>query len=94
MKKELLTAGADLAIWGRAIQFEGDLTPSAARALLKVQVSSQGRQRMRELSAKARNGTLSSEEEVEIDTCERLGCLLDIVHSTARRALEKPKTAR
>jgi hypothetical protein len=48
---------------------------------------------MRQLSAKARAGTLSPQERIEIDTYERLGCLLDILHSQARRALKRRKTA-
>jgi len=83
----------DAAIWERVIQFEGELSHAAARALLKVRFSPQGHTRMRELSAKARAGTLTSKEQVEIDTYEHLGCLLDILHSKARRALKKRRTA-
>jgi len=49
---------------------------------------------MHELSAKARAGTLTAQEQIILDTFERLGCLLDIVHSKARLALKrKPKKA-
>jgi hypothetical protein len=35
---------------------------------------------------------LSPEEQVNLDTFERLGCLLDILHSKARQSLaKKPK---
>jgi hypothetical protein len=44
---------------------------------------------MGDLSSKARAGTLTSDEQADIDTYERLGCLLDILHSQARRALNK-----
>jgi hypothetical protein len=81
------------AIWERVIQLEGKLSPTAARALLKLRFSSSDQQRMRELSAKARAGSLSSTEEVEVTTYEQLGCLLDILHSKARRALAKDRTA-
>jgi hypothetical protein len=83
----------DAAIWERAIQFEGELSPTAARALLKVRFSTRDRERMRELSAKARAGSLTSQEQQEADIYERLGCLLDILHSKARRILAKHKTA-
>ena len=63
--------------------------PAAARALLKLRFSPQDQQRMGDLSSKARAGTLTSEEQADIDTYERLGCLLDILHSQARRALNK-----
>ena len=44
---------------------------------------------MDELSAKARAGRLTPHEQTVLDTFERLGCLLDIVHSKARQAIEK-----
>ena len=84
---------SDAAIWERAIQFEGELSPTAARALLKVRIATRYLDRMRELSAKARAGSLTSQEQQEADIYERLGCLLDILHSKARRALAKRKTA-
>ena len=73
--------------------FVGELSPTQARALLKLHFSQQDQDRMRELSAKARAGTLNPQEEIDIDTYERLGCLLDIFHSKARRVLQKRKTA-
>jgi hypothetical protein len=83
----------DAALWERAIQFEGGLSPTAARALLKVRFAARDLERMRELSAKARAGSLTPREEQEADAYERLGCLLDILHSKARRALAQRKTA-
>jgi len=75
-----------------AIQFQGELSPGAARALLRFQFSEHHQARMDEFSAKARAGTLSTAEQAELDTFERLGCVLDIVHSTARRALKRKRT--
>lgn len=83
----------DAAIWERAIQFEGELSPTAARALLKVRFSAGHLARMRELSAKARAGSLTPQEQRAADTYERLGSLLDILHSKARRILVKRGTA-
>jgi hypothetical protein len=65
----------------------------AARALLKVRFSKPGKERMRELAAKSRVGNLTPQEQFEIDTYERLGCILDILHSKARRTLKKRRTA-
>jgi hypothetical protein len=49
---------------------------------------------MDDLSQKDRAGTLTPTEQADLDTFERLGCLLDIVHSKARRVLKKkPKRA-
>jgi hypothetical protein len=87
------TVANDLAaVWER-IQFDGNLAPSAARSLLGVHFSPEDQKRMRQLSAKARAGTLTAAEDVEIDAYERFGCLLDILHSKARLALKKRRPA-
>jgi hypothetical protein len=93
MKTKQRTPDELAAPWQRVIQFQGELTPGAARALLQFQFSARDHARMDELSAKARAGALSGDEQAELDTFERLGCVLDIVHSRARRALKK-KAAR
>lgn len=71
------------------IQFQGELAPAAARALLRFGFSEPDHARMEELSAKARAGALAPPEQLELDTFERLGCVLDIIHSRARQALKK-----
>lgn len=77
----------DVEVWDRAIQLN-DPTPTAARALLGLQFSPADVERMRELSAKAREGTLTKAENAEMNDFERLGCVLDILHSKARRVLK------
>jgi hypothetical protein len=94
MKANMPLADRGTAIWKRVIQFEGPLSTAAARALLKMRFSDRDHALMNDLAAKARAGTLSAEEQIDIDTFERLGSLLDIVHSKARQALKrKPKRA-
>jgi hypothetical protein len=88
MKDELFTSETGAAIWEHVVEFQGRLSPAAARGLLQLQFSERDHIRMAELSAKARSGDLSAEEQAELDTFERLGCLLDIVHSKARRVLK------
>lgn len=44
---------------------------------------------MRELAARARAGTLTAEEQAEIDTYGRVGSLLSILKSKARRSLKQ-----
>lgn len=89
MSTQTIKTGKGAAIWGRVIQMDQDPTPTAARALLKLRFSPNDVERMRDLSAKARAGSLSDDEHEEIDTFERLGCLLDILHSRARRVLNR-----
>lgn len=94
MKTDALSTDPSAAIWQRVLDFQGDIPPSAARALLKLQFSERDHARMDELSGKARAGTLTPQEQAELDTFERLGCLLSILHSKARQALKrKPKKA-
>jgi hypothetical protein len=81
------------AIWQRVLRFQDDPSPAVARAFLKMQFADSDKKRMSELSAKARAGTLTAEEERQAEAYEQLGCLLDILHSQARRALKRGKKA-
>lgn len=90
MKVESTTlARRDAAIWERVVDFEHELSAAAARALLRVRFAAREHERMSELLDKGRSGTLTDEEEEEMDAYERLGCLLGILHSKARQTLKK-----
>lgn len=94
MRTKTITSDPSADIWHRVVEFRRDIAPSAARALLKIGFSERDHALMDELSAKARAGRLTPQEQTVLDTFERLGCLLDIVHSKARQALKKkPKKA-
>ncbi len=66
------------------------LSPEIARMLLDLDFDQEDKERMRRLSAKAREGTLSPDEEVRINNYERVGHLLNILRSMARRSLKRP----
>ena len=72
-----------------------DQAPSAttARALLKLQFPESDQQHIGELAKKAGTGTLTPSEDQEAETYEQIGCLLDILHSQARRALNRRRKA-
>src|ERR1700689_1772014 len=89
MEKKAITPDSGAEIWQRVVELRGEVAPSAARALLKIEFSERDHSLMDELSAKARAGTLTAQEQTVLDTFERLGCLLDIVHSKARQALKR-----
>jgi hypothetical protein len=89
MKTGTLAPDPSTAIWQRLVEFQGPLSPSGARALLKLQFSQRDHALMDELSRKARAGSLTPQEQAELDTFERLACLLGILHSKARQALKK-----
>lgn len=68
-------------------------TPSfsheAARAILEITFPPSDVRRMNELAAKAREGTLTLDEQDEIDGYERVGHLLGILQSKARLSLTR-----
>ena len=83
------TTASDVAILARVIEPDRPgLTPQAARAFLALDFNTADKARMRELSAKAREGMLTRDEESEIDNYERVGHLLSIMQSKARRSLK------
>jgi hypothetical protein len=85
----------DVAIMARIIQPErGDMPLAAARAILKFDFQESDRERMRALLQKAREGTLTKAEQEEIEDYDRVGHLLDIMHSKARKALKKHANGR
>jgi len=81
------------AVWQRVVHLEDQLSPTAARTLLKVGFDERDTQRISELAAKARAGQLDADEEREADAYERLGCLLDVIHSQARRVLKRRRAS-
>lgn len=66
-----------------------DLSPDAARSLLRLQFSDEDKGRMDELADKARQGALSTAEQAEIENYERVNNLLGILKSKARRSLKE-----
>lgn len=89
MKTAAMPATTEAAIWARVIHPNGPLTPAVARAILKLEFSNDDQQRMRELSEKAQEGSLTPEEQFEIDNFERVGNLLAILKSQSRKLLKR-----
>jgi hypothetical protein len=63
-------------------------SPEAARDILALDFDQDDKDRMRELSAKARAGSLTAEEDAEAGKYELVGHLLNIMQSKARRSLK------
>jgi hypothetical protein len=79
---------SEVAILSRVLEPDKPtLSPEAARALLALDFSRADKERMRELSAKAREGTLTPAEQAATDNYERVGHMLNILQSKARRSL-------
>src|SRR5262245_25134970 len=79
---------SEAAIFSRVIEPENAMvSPEAARSILALDVCPAERQRMQELGVKARAGILTAEEQEELDNYGRVGSLLGIMKSKARRSL-------
>jgi len=86
MSSQVITPNTEAAILARIIQTgEQVLTPDAARYLLSMRLPSGDEDRVNELSAKARAGSLTEAERQELDSYLHIGSLLAVMQSTARR---------
>jgi hypothetical protein len=89
MSLDLLPPTSQTAILQRAIEPDKPtLPPEAARALLRLDFRPEDRERMNELAVRARQGTLATEEDQELDSYIQVGHLLALLHSKARRSLQ------
>ena len=68
---------------------EGGLPADAARAILGFSLSQDDRERVNQLAAKAREGTLTPDERSELDDYERIAALLELMQSKARLSLKQ-----
>jgi len=73
---------------------ESALSTAAAKEILALSFSPADNDRMHALAAKARAGTLISDEQTEVEAYSRIGSLLGILKSKARRALKGGKRGR
>jgi hypothetical protein len=77
-----------VALWSRLLQpHRGTLSPEAARAILKLDFTEEDRARLHELATRGQSGSLSAAEEAELTAYCRVGRLLDLMRSKARRSL-------
>ena len=77
-------------IWARTIRPDiGDLSPAAARELLRLHLANHDAERVRELSGKANSGTLSEDEERELDYYLNVGRALEFLKAKARLSLRE-----
>jgi hypothetical protein len=80
-----MVANNETAILERIIEpTEGDLPPEAATFMLRLDFSESDHRRMTELSRKASDGSLSPEEQEELDGYIHVSDLLAFVQSKAR----------
>jgi len=87
----MLATAAETAILKRVIRPDvGDISPDAARALLAMGFQESDHARMAELSAKAQEGTLTPDEQDELDGYINVSHFIAFVQSKARFSLKNP----
>jgi hypothetical protein len=88
MSSHILAPNTESAILARILQAdEQELTPDAARYWLSVKLPAGDQDRVDELSANARAGSLSEAESQELDHYLDIGFLLGAMHAKARLLL-------
>jgi hypothetical protein len=77
MSSQVITPNSEAAILARILQAdERQLTPEAARYLLSMKLPPADEDRVNQLSAKAREGSLTEAETQELDSYLHIGSLL------------------
>lgn len=80
---------SELAILTRVLEPEKpSFSSAAARAILDLHFHEADKIRMHELSVKAQEGGLSRREQAELDNFERVGHVINLMQSKARRSLK------
>jgi hypothetical protein len=89
MGSQVAIPNTEAAILARVIQADKrTLTPDAAPYLLSMKLPSGDEERVNELYAKARAGSLTESETQELDSYLHIGFLLGVMQSKARHLLE------
>ncbi len=80
---------SEVAILSRVLEPDKPtFSSAAARAILALDFNQADKARMRQLSAKAREGTLTPDEQAAVNNYERVGHLLNVLQSKARCSLK------
>jgi hypothetical protein len=93
MSMKTLSPGDEVGVWLRILYPDGELTPASARVLLRLTFPEKDKGRMRRLSAKARMGTLTEDEEHAMEVYVRAGTMLSILKSKARQVLKTERAS-
>jgi hypothetical protein len=86
---------SEAAILSRLIRpEEDDLAPEAAEGFLRIRFGQHDLDRMHDLAVRNQEDRLTPRERDEMESYRRVGYLLDLIHSKARRALAKRRADR
>jgi hypothetical protein len=91
MKNTSLSPKTEAEVWMRILHPDQEMSARVARAILGLSFPESDIHRMHDLSAKARAGTLTPEEDADMDELERVGSILSVLKSKARQALKRSR---
>jgi hypothetical protein len=89
MKTAARSPKTEAEVWLSILHPDEELPPRVAQAILGLSFPKDDVTRMHQLSAKARAGALTPEEDAEMDTFERVGSILSTLKSKARQVLKR-----
>lgn len=85
-----ITTASEVDILSRVIApGEPTFPPETARIILTFDFKQEDRDHMNSLAEKARAGTLTAEEQIEIDCYKRVGHFLSLLRAKARLSLQQ-----
>ena len=85
---------SEIAIFGRLIKSDdGDLSHELARYILTIGFGEEDQARMRDLAERNQVGILPPEERDELQNYVKAGHLLALLHSKARKSLNRKKVS-
>ncbi|MCI0683082.1 MAG: hypothetical protein L0Y71_13355 [Gemmataceae bacterium] len=93
MKTASLPPKTEAEVWMRILHPDEEMSPRAARAILGLTFLKNDVRRMHELSAKARAGMLTAQEDAEMNEFERVGSILSTLKSKLGRFSSVPAAA-
>jgi hypothetical protein len=92
--KRVKPRSSEIAIFGRLIQAQnGDLNRDLARYVLTLRFPEPDQARMNALATKNQEGKLGKDEQVELQNFVRTSHLLALLHSKARKSLNRRRAS-
>jgi hypothetical protein len=90
MSSQVVTPNTEAAILARVLETEQkEMTPEIAQYFLAMKLPRSDEDRVNELSAKAREGSLTDAEAQELDGYLHVGSFLSVLQARARRLLRR-----
>ena len=85
---------SESAILSRAIDpLQGNLTPELAEHVLKLRLTDADKKAAKEFADLAKAGTITDDQQVELDNYRRAGRVLELLKSKARLALKTTESS-